>query len=220
MLILLHIRATFFRTIEAIKVAFLYYRNLSFLLTDLLLLVHYVVINPHQISRTFLKKKGNKNIYQYGETPLTTLDTIAMECQILSRDIVLDLGCGPGRTTFWLHYFIRCHVIGIDFLPIFISRANKLKGWMKQAEIFFIEQDFFGSDFTKATVIYLYGTCVEEDEIKKLISVLSVVGEETKIITVSYPLNDFCESPLFKVVKQFSARFPWGKAQVYLQYRS
>jgi hypothetical protein len=33
---------------------------------------------------------------------------------------------------------------------------------------------------------------------------------------VSYPLTDYTDDPAFQVVKQFSAQFTWGEAEIYL----
>ncbi len=61
------------------------------------------------------------------ETPLTSLEVIARECQLSVRDVVFELGCGRGRTCFWLNQFIGCAVIGIDYVPAFIEKALKVK---------------------------------------------------------------------------------------------
>ncbi len=37
------------------------------------------------------------------------------------------------------------------------------------------------------------------------------------LITVSYPLTDYTEKPLFELIRSFPAKFTWGEAEVYLQ---
>ncbi len=216
---LIHFKATAFRVIEWFRVIFLYYRNLSFFWTDILLASRYAFKNPHRISRDFLAKRGESNVYQYGETPLTTLDFIACQCQILSKDIVYELGCGSGKTTFWLHSFVGCRVIAVDYLPLFIKRARWIKRMSRQEDVEFKNEDILTTDFKSATAIYLYGTCLEDEVIERLIGQFQMLPAGTKVITVSYPLTDYCSPALFKVAKQFSARFPWGKAIVYLNMR-
>jgi len=73
-------------------------------------------------------------------------------------------------------------------------------------------------DLKKATVIYLYGICLEEDVIAKLACNFNGLQPRTKVITVSYPLTEY--SNLFTVTKAFTARFPWGKAEVYLNEKN
>src|ERR1700722_13009935 len=103
--------------VEFVKVAQKYYHNPIFRKADLSLLLSYFLESPFDISKQFLKKKGEKNIYAYGETPLTTLEFISDECHITSNDTVFELGCGRGRTCFWLNSFIHCKVVGIDIVP-------------------------------------------------------------------------------------------------------
>lgn len=215
-IVLLNLKTTFFRIFELIRVTLRYYPK--FLSIDFLLASHYLFGNPHQISKKFLKQKGAKEIYAYGETPLTTLDRIARICGILSKDIVYDLGCGPGRTTFWLKQFIKCKVVGIDYLPTFIRRAESVRRYMRLNGIEFHEEDMLKTDFSQATVIYLYGTCLDDETIESLIERFSSLKTGTKIITVSYPLTDFSQK--FCLEKQFMARFPWGKAEVFLNLKN
>lgn len=206
-ILLVNLYATFFRLFEWLFVAFRYYRKPAFLFTDLLLAIHYLWRNPHQVS---------KNLCIYGETPLTTLDRIARECRILSDDKVYELGCGSGRTLFWLRTFVKCQVVGIDFIPTFIRRADKIKKWLRFDSIDFKLRDLFEGDYADATVVYLYGTCLEDGEIERLIDRFSTLKPGTRVITVSYPLTDY--STDFTLVKQFSAHFPWGKAAIYLNH--
>lgn len=206
--------------VEWLRVIFHYYRRLFFLYLDILLAAHYVFSNPHKVSKTFLKAKGEKNLYGYGETPLTTLDKICRQCRILSKDTIIELGCGSGRTLFWLHSFIKCRVIGVDFLPLFIKRAQRIVKWAKLDHIDFRNEDMLHTDLTHASVIYLYGTCLEDEVIEKLLKKFQTLPVATKVITVSYPLTDYCEGRLFRVEKSFMGNFPWGKAEIFLNIRS
>ncbi|MFZ0566330.1 MAG: class I SAM-dependent methyltransferase [Chlamydiales bacterium] len=215
----IHLRATYFRLIEGVRVIFYYYPNLRFLWSDLLLASRYLLSNPHQVSRDYLTQKGELDVYKYGETPLTTLDQIARECSVLSKDVVYELGCGSGRTAFWLHSFVRCSVVAVDFLPLFIQRGRWVNKWSHHGEIEFRNENFLETDLKEATVIYLYGLCLEDKIIEQLIRRFEMLKAGTKIITVSYPLEDFSRPGFFKVTKQFLATFPWGKAIVYLNVR-
>lgn len=212
--LLINLRATFFRLFEWLRVVGGYYTNLSFMCSDTLLMLHYLWANPHRVSKRFMKKRGEKNVYTYGETPLTTLDRIARQCGILSQDTVYEVGCGSGRTLLWLHHFVKCRVVGIDYQPTFIRRANRVKQWLRLDHTHFLLNDMLKADYRYATVIYLYGTCLEDATIKELTDRFRQLKKGTKIITVSYPLTEYSDA--FTLVKQFTARFPWGKAEVYL----
>lgn len=204
---------------DFIKVAAKYYSNYSFLKADLYLLLHYLFNNPYSISRRFLRAKGEHNIYAYGETPLPTMEMIAKQCRISSKDKVFELGCGRGRTSFWLHSFIKCRVVGVDFVPHFIKKANYVRKRYKIEDVEFRKENMIETDLTGATVIYLYGTCLNDEFIRKLAEKFAKLPAGTKIITVSYSLQEYSQPNVFEVMKRFPAKFTWGTADVYLNYK-
>lgn len=206
--------------VEYCRVVWRYYSNFSYAKLDLTLLLHSLFHNPFRISKDFWKSKGTKNIYVYGETPLTTLETIAKICQLNANDIIYELGCGRGRTCFWMYYFIGCRVVGIDIIPEFIKEAVSITNRFKLSpNVSFSCSDFFLIDLSSANVIYLYGTTMEDDQIKELVKKFERLPIGTKIISVSFPLTDYTENATFEVMQCFPVNFNWGEADVYLQYR-
>ncbi len=218
-LLLINLRVKIINFIEYVYVVINYYSHPIFFKIDITLLLSYLWRNPFKISKQFLLLKGESNIYMYGETPLTTMERIAHECQLSVQDRVFELGCGRGRTCFWLNQFIGCAVVGIDFVPVFIEKALKFKRRFKIQRVFFRCEDLFQADLTGATVIYLYGTCFSAASIDLLIEQLSHLPEGTKIITVSYALTEYQPEAPFHILKQFSASFTWGTTDVYLQIK-
>ncbi len=204
---------------EYLKVVSHYYSNPSFMKIDSYLIFSYLFNNPFGISKRFLIDKGEQDVHTYGETPLTTLEQIAHECRLSIRDTVFELGCGRGRSCFWLNQFIGCSVVGIDHIPGFISRANKVKKRFNITGVEFRLEDLLGSDLTGATVIYLYGTCLTDLCIQTLIEHFSRLPRGTKVITVSYSLSHYTSRSGFEVMKRFPAKFTWGIADVYLQIK-
>jgi SAM-dependent methyltransferase len=198
--------------VEYIKVLYHYYPNSLFAKADLKLLFSK---NPFSLSKSYLQGKGADDLYTYGETPLSTLDTIAKTCEISDFDTVLELGCGRGRTCFFLNLVYGCSVIGVDVVPAFIDKAQGIVDDLHLKRISFKNEDMLEADFSKASVVYLYGTCLEDAYIKKLALKLSKLPSNTKIITVSFPLSDYSEE--FELLKRFEATFTWGVADVYLQ---
>lgn len=205
--------------IEFIRVVARYYPRFKFAKIDLALLFSYFLSNPFRISKHFLLQKEEQEIYTYGETPLTTLDFIASNCGITVRDVVFELGCGRGRTCFWLNQWIGCTVVGVDYVPIFIEKAQKIRDRFQLQKVSFRLEDLFQTNLKGATVIYLYGTCFSAAYINVLIDRLSTLPRGTKIITVSYSLAEFQPDAPFRIIKQFQASFTWGKADVYLQVK-
>lgn len=205
--------------LDFIQTAKRYYSNWSFCKVDLSLLLLYLGNSPFAISKQFLVQRGEKDLYAYGETPLATMDHIAKECQLSSRDTLFELGCGRGRTCFWLNAFVGCKVAGIDYVPEFIKNANIVKSRFNVNGVEFHLQDMLDTDLSGATAIYLYGTCLEDVQIITLIDKFKKLPPGTKIITVSYPLTDYTHDPIFEVMKRFTGKFTWGEGDIYLQVR-
>lgn len=212
-------KAKFRNLVEFGRVIMRYYCDISFLKIDTTLLMSYLFCNPFGISKQFLMHKEEKDVYTYGETPLTTLAVIAKSCQLLPQDVVFELGCGRGRTCFWLRHFIGCQVVGVDYVPTFIQKAQQVKEQFHVQGVSFRLEDLFQTDLQGATVIYLYGTCFSDHEIGHLIKRFSQLPEGVKIITVSYALRDIQPKAPFPVLKQFAVPFTWGTADVYLQIK-
>lgn len=204
-------------TIEFFKVAVRYYGSLSFLKSDLVLRLMYIFYNPFKVSKRFLQKRGAKDVHVYGETPLTSLEYIAKECGLNNKDCVFELGCGRGRTCFWLNSFVGCSVVGIEFIPEFVERANIIKKWLKVPDVEFRLADMITTDFHGGTVFYLYGSCFEDKTIKVLAEKFSKLPAGTKIITVSYSLAEYSEKNAFEIMKRFNVPYTWGDADVFLQ---
>lgn len=124
-LIAIHLKVKCINLAEYLRVIFKYYRNRPFFKIDACLLLSYLFANPFRLSRKFLLQKGERDVYTYGETPLTTMDTIARTCGLAAKDVVFEMGCGRGRTCFWLNQFIGCRVIGIDYVPLSLRGPKK-----------------------------------------------------------------------------------------------
>lgn len=212
---LLHLQSQWYNLVENYRVLFRYYRNLQFAKVDFFLVTRYFLHNPFIVSIEFLRSKKEENIYAYGETPLTVLDQICKICKITKSDTVFELGCGRARSCFWLHSFIGCRVVGIDFVPTFIERAKLTVDHFDLKDLVFRVADFTEADLTGATVIYIYGTCLDDPSILKLIDNLVTLPKGTPIITVTFPLTEY--SDRFEVVRAFTATFPWGDSEVYQQ---
>lgn len=218
---LLWIRAAtyFYEGFEYLKVIFRFYSNKAFRQQDLSLLRKYIFVNPYSISKAFLLSKGAQDPYLYGETPLTTLAKIVKECGVNSNDYVYELGCGRARTCFWLAAFVNCRILGIEQIPTFIEKANEVKDKYGVQNVTFYLGSYYDVSFKEATVIYLYGTCLEDSAIKRLLKKFAKMPSGAKVITVSYPLTDYEINPLFDLTRTFEASFPWGETTLYLHVR-
>lgn len=209
--------------VEELRIIRRYYRiSLPFFKRDFALRWQYWRDNPYRINRKFAMNRADRDAfsYSYGDTPLSTLEFIAKECQLTPKDRLYDLGCGPGRTTFWMHCFLGCEVVGIDCVPTFIRRAKQVQEKFQLEKLSFCEMDMLEVDYSKASAVYLYGTCLEDSFVEILVGKLASLPKGAKVITVSYPLTDYQKEELFELEKSFSASFPWGEAEVFLQKRN
>lgn len=177
----------------------------------------YFFHNPYPISRKYLQSKGESEIHVYGETPLTTMHRIAQEFEFKPSDFVIELGSGRGRSAFFLREYWGCHVLGIERIPFFANKALQIVHLAGCEHISFACMDMMEADFSSATIIYLYGSCLSDDEIASLIQKFEQLPAHVKIITVSYPLSDYSEK--FKTVKQFTGSFPWGETEIFLNHK-
>lgn len=215
-LLFLKLKTSLYQFCEYLRVIAKYYPQNSFYKIDLYLLYLYTFQNPFRISKRFLKSKGEADIYAYGETPLTTLEIIAKRCKLSNEDVVFELGCGRGRTCFWLRQFINCAVVGIDYVPEFITKAHQVKAKFNLQKMTFRLEDFLQTDLTEASVIYLYGTCLPDDSILLLINRFKTLSKSVKLITVSFALNEY-DPHSFRIIDSFAAPFTWGEATVFIQ---
>jgi hypothetical protein len=220
------LRARLFRCIDYCGAIFKFYiKNRSFAKTDLTIIGEYWMNSPFAISKRYLQLKLEPDIYQYGETPLLTIEKIAKRAHITEQDCAFELGSGTGRCAFWLAYFTGCRVVGIEQIPDFVDFSNQLaqKNDFLRGKINFIRDDFLSTDLSPATVIYCYGTKLTNAQIETLILNLSKTRPGTIVITVSYPLNEIIsEDPAilekyFPLISKFDAEFLWGKATVFIQ---
>ncbi|MBS0620478.1 MAG: class I SAM-dependent methyltransferase [Verrucomicrobia bacterium] len=149
----------------------------------------------------------------YGETPLKGLMEIAKAANLKKEDLWLELGCGRGKGLFFLHHWLSCKVIGIDRIPFFIQTAQQIGN----QETIFRCEEMLSANLDEASVIYLYGTCLKDEEIAQLCDRFARLPSAVRLITVSYPLSDY--DARFSTLREITISFPWGKTEVYLNSR-
>jgi SAM-dependent methyltransferase len=181
-------------------------RSPRFVLADFLLAFSYFLRNPYRVAASF----G----VTYGETPLYTLDRLIKRCGITPDDVVYELGCGTGRTALWLAIRHRCAVVGIDCISQFIRKGRRVATLLRLRRIGLYCADICDTDYSRATCVFLSGTCMEEEDIKMLCEALTTLPEGAQILSVSYPLSAY--DARFEEVEEIPATFLWGKTTVYL----
>ena len=203
---------------EQIKVIKSFYKDLSYALLDFVFILSYLFTNPYRVCRKFYQKLRGKTLYIYGETPLTSLNKIATICGIHPSDNVLELGCGRGRGCFFLAKVIGAKVTGVDLVRSFIQRGRFIRKIFQIDNLSFLRADFYEYDYSKTTVVYLYGVHLEEEQIKLLTKKLKNLPTGAKVISISYSIAQFAPKQ-FSQIKRFSLSFPWGQAFAYLSIK-
>ncbi len=197
-----------------------YYRHPSFAKADSLIQIFYFFTNIDRRCYNFLKKFPASEVqYWYGETPLTTFDTICQALALTPQDTLYELGSGRGRLVFFTALVKQTRAVGIDLNPIFINRARRIKRWLHLSNVEFIEKSIMEVDLKEASIVYLYGSAFEKEALPNLMSMLCTASKGTRIATVSFPLIDYCDDNLFMITDTFWVRFVWGEAPVYIHQK-
>jgi len=76
-------------------------------------------------------------------------------------------------------------------------------------------QNMEEADFRSATVIYLYGTCLETESLDKILQKMEALPTGARVISVSEPLAN----NHFVLQKEFDVQYPWGETKAYLHFR-
>lgn len=193
-----------------------YYKKPRFALIDLSFGFFSFFSNPYRVCRKFLQKRGEEDVYAYGETPFSSLQKIVDECGIESQDRWLELGSGRGKGCFWIAEFVGCKTTGVEWVPQFVFFGRILKSLFRVKNLFFERKNMEMADFSSATVVYLYGTCLQENQIQTLLQKMESLPLGSKVISVSFPLrNNYL---IFK--NSFSIFFPWGYTQAFLHIKT
>ena len=73
---------------------------------------------------------------RYEPTDYEALDRLCEECKIDKLDSVVDFGCGKGRLNFYLNYFCKCKVTGIEMNTYFYKQAlDNKKSFLEKHKI-------------------------------------------------------------------------------------
>jgi hypothetical protein len=187
----------------------LYYRkSWRFAVTDLALGFASLFFNPYRICR----KKG----FVYGETPPSSLHRIAAFCQLTSEDCWLELGSGRGKGCFWISELIGCRAIGIEKISLFFHLSRALRCLFGKRRLSFIRKEMADADFSAATCVYLYSTCMSEEDLGALTQKMAGLPKNAKVVSVSAPLP---KTAHLVPAGSFPLIFPWGETEAYVHIR-
>ncbi len=188
----------------------LYYRkSWRFALADLALGAASLFFNPYRICR----KRG----FVYGETPPSMLYRIAVFCGLTSEDCWLELGSGRGKGCIWVSELVGCRAVGLEKVPLFFYLSQAIQWAFRLKRLSFLKGDMADADFRMATFVYLYSTCMSEENLSRLAQKMEALPPGAKVVSVSAPLP---ETAHLSLSGSFPLIFPWGDTEGYLHIRN
>ncbi|MCY4330499.1 MAG: class I SAM-dependent methyltransferase [Endozoicomonadaceae bacterium] len=171
----------------------------------------------YQKGNLFFHKQGILDTCCYGETPLITLERIAMHAKIDYGSSLLDMGSGAGKAAAYFTIKKSCRVLGVEKNPEMLSLANRMaRGCRINDRLRFIDADMFTLPVQDVDFIYIYHSALDDISIEKIAKQLSRYDPKVKIITVSWALQEVLPG-FFTIETQFDGWFPWGLTWVYVQ---
>ena len=165
-----------------------------------------------------MKSKGSSALDSYGETPLTVFHEIFQKGDLSQEDCFVDLGSGRGRGVFFAATQWACHAIGVERVPYFCEKAQKISLLIQAKKTQFFCEEIGSFDLTLGTFFYFYAICMEEEELKLSILHLEKIRPGSKLVTVSFPLTDYSDS--FSLLSSWESTYPWGTAELFLHVRN
>ncbi|MCK5893809.1 MAG: class I SAM-dependent methyltransferase [Endozoicomonadaceae bacterium] len=170
-----------------------------------------------RLSVDYYLDKNAPDIHCFGETPLITLIRICRRVGIDANDEFLEVGAATGRNCFWLSSVVGCRAVGLEQIPDFVHRAECVASWSQCADqVRFVCGDMGEMLPGHPSVVYLYGSNLENELIQRFATLCSELSVGVMVITVSYPLTDYLQES-FEVVDAFPVAFTWGVTTVYVQ---
>ena len=215
----LAMRMQWFEVLECFKVLWRFRSSQTFILSYLQLKMIFLLDSPYKVSKRYLTKKREVDLYQYGETPVSLFADIVSEFGVDSSDCVYELGAGSGFCSLWLSAFLDIRTIAVELVPVFCSRLEKVRKRNNIDCLNVSNNSYFSENLQPATLLYIYASNLDDLAITELTAKLMQLPVGTRVISVSYSMVDYCQQNTFRVLKTMTARFPWGEADVFLQVR-
>ena len=184
---------------------------------DIALFWLYFFQSPYSVNRQYRIKHRLGVSYLFGETPLTALQKVCSKAQVEAGSVIFDVGCGWGRSTFFLHYYCEAHrTIGVDIHPEYIKKSERIRAWLKDEYLVFLESDFRNIEYSDADFIYLYGSCLPEDVVQELVDRWeSSLCTGTKIVSTSFDLQRYSPRGVIRLTHTETIYYVWGQCEVF-----
>lgn len=187
-----------------------YFRNRLLARAEFLLFSLYLGHSPYKLS-------NKKESLTYGETYPFAISALGKALQLASHDLLIDVGCGRGRSSFAFYTLFGCNVIGLDLVKEFIDRGNYIQRELGLEGLSFQCLDILEYDYSKATALFIAATCFDEAMMQKLVECFKKLPFGAKIATVSDAFSSYSDE--FILDKTLEVSFLWGKSTLYIEHK-
>ena len=157
-----------------------------------------------------LLKHYNKNINYSSENPKASWPLLEKHTDINQSTRILDLGCGDGRWSRYLHSRYGCKVYGVNFSSKRIDRARelsdkKIRYWSQDAYTFIENYNF--KQWGKFDYVLMVEFLEHLEDPERVLKRLSKIAHN---IVGTVPLNFpyVAHLQVFKTEEEFASRFP------------
>ncbi len=135
--------------------------------------------------------------FPYEPTPYSVLELLANSGYLSKNDIVIDYGSGKGRVDFYLAYYLKCHMIGVEYDNRLFQRAiSNLKDAKSKSRVEFVLKNASEYEIPdNAKALYFFNPF----NVSVLIDVINNLKESIKknkrnvLLFFYYPSNKYLE---------------------------
>ena len=135
--------------------------------------------------------------FPYEPTPYSVLELLANSGYLSKNDVVIDYGSGKGRVDFYLAYYLKCHMIGVEYDNRLFQRAiSNLKDAKSKSRVEFVLKNASEYEIpNNAKALYFFNPF----NISVLIDVINNLRESIRknkrnvLLFFYYPSNKYLE---------------------------
>ncbi len=129
---------------------------------------------------------------EYVPAPQGTIEHAMKEVKVGKDDIVYDLGSGDGRIPITAAKKFGARGVGIEIDPQLVKKSNdNAKNAGVTDKVKFIQQDIFKSNFSDATVVFLY--LGDDINIKLRPQLFKQLKPGTRVVSLQHHMGDWVD---------------------------
>lgn len=174
----------------------------------------YYPLSPGEEHMTERLQRGHQNddSLTFGELSWPSFYRVAQRLEPSAEDHFIELGCGTGRFTFFMHLHWGVEATGIDWSETFIERARAVAQTLTLADVRFLNRDILDFDCANGTLFYVTSGCLTEPQRQRLGHALARAPVGSRVAVVGTPL----EAPHLSLLERLKVRFAWGRDDAFI----